>query len=74
MMIHIIEAVNFGKDALMLQDYFGVGDLFTTSDLFDAKVHLGHKEGLRNKYMTPYLLGKSGNELVSLLHFYSAMV
>lgn len=42
----------------IIQDYFGVGDLFTVSDLFNARVHLGHKDGMRNQFMKPYLFGE----------------
>lgn len=32
--------------------------LFTVEDLFKARVHLGHKSGLRNDYMLPYIHGE----------------
>ncbi|RVE40698.1 hypothetical protein evm_014652 [Chilo suppressalis] len=38
-------------------DYFQVHNLFTVKDLFDARVHCGHKEGSLNDYMRPYLYG-----------------
>lgn len=44
-------------DPLKHPDYFGVADLFTMDDLFDARVHLGHKIGVRNPYMKPYIFG-----------------
>ncbi len=31
--------------------------MFTLPQLFDARVHLGHKKGVRNPHMTPYLFG-----------------
>lgn len=48
-------------------DFFGVKDLFTMHDLFDAKVHLGHKVGVRNPYMVPYLFGnRLGVDIIDL--------
>ena len=44
-------------DPLQHEDYFGVRNLFSVSDLFEARVHLGHKEGTRNEYMTPFIFG-----------------
>ncbi|KAF0300400.1 28S ribosomal protein S2, mitochondrial [Amphibalanus amphitrite] len=44
-------------DPLRHPDYFGVRELFTMSDLFDARVHLGHREGSLNPYMAEFLLG-----------------
>lgn len=44
-------------DPLKHPDYFGVKNLFTIKDLFDARVHFGHKEGTLNQHMTPYILG-----------------
>ena len=38
-------------------DFFGVRELFTMSELFDARVHLGHREGSLNPYMAEFLLG-----------------
>lgn len=38
-------------------DYFNVHNLFTVSDLFNARVHLGHKIGTLHPAMVPYLLG-----------------
>jgi small subunit ribosomal protein S2 len=38
-------------------DYFGVGKLFTVRDLFEARVHFGHKDGSVNEHMKPYLFG-----------------
>ncbi|XP_062867489.1 28S ribosomal protein S2, mitochondrial [Trichomycterus rosablanca] len=38
-------------------DFFSVSELFTIKDLFDARVHLGHKKGCRNRLMEPYLFG-----------------
>ncbi|XP_072310637.1 small ribosomal subunit protein uS2m [Eucyclogobius newberryi] len=38
-------------------DFFRVSELFTLKDLFDARVHLGHKKGCRHRLMEPYLYG-----------------
>lgn len=44
-------------DPLSHPDFFGVKDLFTLKDLFDARVHLGHKDGLLDPHMKKYLYG-----------------
>lgn len=38
-------------------DPFGVRDLVTVKDLFNARVHFGHKAGVWNRRMKPYLYG-----------------
>uniref|UniRef100_A0A3Q4GQ23 Small ribosomal subunit protein uS2m n=1 Tax=Neolamprologus brichardi TaxID=32507 RepID=A0A3Q4GQ23_NEOBR len=38
-------------------DFFRVAELFSLKDLFDARVHLGHKKGCRHRLMEPYLYG-----------------
>ncbi|XP_034457904.1 28S ribosomal protein S2, mitochondrial [Hippoglossus hippoglossus] len=38
-------------------DFFRVAELFSVKDLFDARVHLGHKQGCRHRLMEPYLYG-----------------
>ncbi|XP_076139469.1 small ribosomal subunit protein uS2m [Alosa pseudoharengus] len=38
-------------------DFFRVSELFSLKDLFDARVHLGHKKGCRHRLMEPYLFG-----------------
>lgn len=38
-------------------DFFKVKNLFTLKDLFDARVHLGHKKGCRHQFMKPYIFG-----------------
>ncbi|XP_071948103.1 small ribosomal subunit protein uS2m-like [Antedon mediterranea] len=42
---------------LDFNDFFGVKKLFNLETLFDANVHLGHKEGLLDLNMKPYLFG-----------------
>uniref|UniRef100_A0AAV2IUA3 Uncharacterized protein n=1 Tax=Knipowitschia caucasica TaxID=637954 RepID=A0AAV2IUA3_KNICA len=43
--------------ALEKTDFFRVSELFSLKDLFDARVHLGHKKGCRHRLMEPYLYG-----------------
>ncbi|XP_064649576.1 small ribosomal subunit protein uS2m-like [Lineus longissimus] len=57
------------------EDYFGVKEMVSLKDLFDAKVHLGHKAGSRHQYMVPYIFGSRLNcdiidleQTVELLH------
>jgi small subunit ribosomal protein S2 len=38
-------------------DYFGVHSLFTVKDLFDARVHFGHKIGSLDDRMKPWVYG-----------------
>uniref|UniRef100_A0A8C9FZI7 Small ribosomal subunit protein uS2m n=1 Tax=Pavo cristatus TaxID=9049 RepID=A0A8C9FZI7_PAVCR len=38
-------------------DFFNVKELFSLKDLFDARVHLGHKKGCRHQFMEPYIFG-----------------
>ncbi|XP_033729478.1 28S ribosomal protein S2, mitochondrial-like [Pecten maximus] len=38
-------------------DYFQVKGLVKVEELFDAGVHFGHKSGVRNEYMLPYIYG-----------------
>ncbi|KAK5618590.1 28S ribosomal protein S2, mitochondrial [Crenichthys baileyi] len=40
-------------------DLFRVSELFSLKDLFDARVHLGHKKGCRHRLMEPYLYDSS---------------
>ncbi|CAH1155747.1 unnamed protein product [Phaedon cochleariae] len=44
-------------EALQHPDYFSVHNLFTVKDLFDARVHYGHKEGSLDERMLPYIYG-----------------
>lgn len=45
-------------DPLKHHDFFEVRKIFTAKDLFDARVHLGHKVGTLHPHMTPYILGE----------------
>ncbi|KAM9437996.1 small ribosomal subunit protein uS2m-like isoform 2-T2 [Salvelinus alpinus] len=42
---------------LEMPDFFRLSELFSLKDLFDARVHLGHKKGCRHRLMEPYLFG-----------------
>jgi len=47
------------KEAEVLKhpDYFNVHTLFNVKDLFDARVHYGHKLGSLDERMTPFIYG-----------------
>ncbi|XP_018325442.1 28S ribosomal protein S2, mitochondrial [Agrilus planipennis] len=45
------------EEILNHPDYFSVHNLFTVKDLFDARVHYGHKEGSLDERMLPYIYG-----------------
>lgn len=45
-------------------DYFQVHNLFSVKDLFDARVHYGHKEGSLNDNMRPYIYGSRLGHLI----------
>ncbi|XP_061208379.1 small ribosomal subunit protein uS2m isoform X1 [Neopsephotus bourkii] len=45
------------SEPLAHPDYFNVKELFSLKDLFDARVHLGHKKGCRHRFMEPYIFG-----------------
>lgn len=42
-------------------DPFGVQDMVSMQDLLDARVHLGHKQGMWDRRMKPYLYGLRNN-------------
>lgn len=44
-------------DPLSHPDFFQVHNLFTVKDLFDARVHYGHKDGSLDERMLPYIYG-----------------
>lgn len=49
------------------EDFFGVGKLFTLQDLYDARVHLGHKKGLRHDHMKRHIFGnRLGIDIIDL--------
>ncbi|XP_031457695.1 28S ribosomal protein S2, mitochondrial isoform X1 [Phasianus colchicus] len=45
------------SEPLRHPDFFNVKELFSLKDLFDARVHLGHKKGCRHQFMEPYIFG-----------------
>lgn len=45
------------EEVLKHPDYFNVHNLFTVKDLFDARVHYGHREGSLDPKMLPYIYG-----------------
>lgn len=51
-------------DPLKHPDYFQVSKLFTVKDLFDARVHFGHKEGTLDDRMRPFLYGSRLGHLI----------
>merc|ERR1711860_73702 len=65
------EELEIGKvteiNPLEHEDFFGVKNLFNLRDLYNARVHWGHKEGLRNEHMKPYLFGtRLGVDIIDL--------
>ncbi|KAK6481041.1 28S ribosomal protein S2 [Huso huso] len=51
-----------GSDKILTEplkhpDFFRLSELFSLKDLFDARVHLGHKIGCRHRLMEQYLFG-----------------
>jgi len=54
-------------DPLKCHDFFGVRNLVTVEDLFNSRVHLGHKVGVRNPHMLPFLFGtRLGVDIIDL--------
>ncbi|XP_003691877.1 28S ribosomal protein S2, mitochondrial [Apis florea] len=51
-------------DPLSHPDFFHVYNMFTIKDLFDAKVHFGHKEGSLNDHMRPFIFGSRLGHLI----------
>jgi len=55
------------EDSLKYQDYFGVQRLFTVRDLFEARVHLGHKETAADPRMNQFIFGnRFGQSIIDL--------
>lgn len=46
------------------RDPFNVSSMFTLEDLFQARVHYGHKEGTLNPHMLPYIFGSRLGHLI----------
>ena len=51
-------------DPLHERDFFAVRNCFTLKEMFDARVHLGHKEGTLHPRMRPYVLGSRLKSLI----------
>lgn len=59
----------YPTDILSHPDYFGVKGLVTMEDLFNARVYLGHKTGMWNPLMKPYIYGsRNGMHILNLSH------
>ncbi|XP_042208448.1 28S ribosomal protein S2, mitochondrial-like isoform X2 [Homarus americanus] len=52
------------KNALKHPDYFKVAELFTVEDLFNARVHLGHREGSLDNHMKQFVFGSRLGHLI----------
>ncbi|XP_050301104.1 28S ribosomal protein S2, mitochondrial [Anthonomus grandis grandis] len=52
-----IDVGSLRKEVLKHPDYFNVHNMFTVKDLFNAKVHYGHREGSLDNKMLPYIYG-----------------
>jgi len=54
-------------DPLKYHDFFGVRNLVTVADLFNSRVHLGHKVEVRDPHMMPFLFGaRIGIDVIDL--------
>ena len=54
-------------DPLKHKDYFGVHHLVNMKELFDARIHFGHKSGTRDPHMLPYIYGtRLGVDIIDL--------
>jgi len=63
----LIQEQNKIDQTLKYQDYFGVHDLFTVKDLFDARVHLGHKHTALDDRMKQFVYGvRFGQSIIDL--------
>ncbi|XP_069680694.1 small ribosomal subunit protein uS2m [Periplaneta americana] len=51
-------------DPLQHPDFFRVHELFTVRDLFNARVHLGHREGSLDEKMKPFIFGSRLGHLI----------
>lgn len=51
-------------DCLRHHDFFGLRNSFTMKEMFEARVHLGHKEGTLNNLMKPFIVGSRLGSLI----------
>ncbi|KAJ9586321.1 hypothetical protein L9F63_020029 [Diploptera punctata] len=58
------DSLNSGINPLQHPDFFKVHELFTVKDLFDARVHYGHKEGSLDDRMKPFIFGSRLGHLI----------
>ena len=55
------------EDPLSEDDFFGIEQSFSIRQLFEARVHLGHKTGMWNPLMKPYIYGtRAGTHIIDL--------
>ncbi|CAH8648367.1 unnamed protein product [Schistosoma curassoni] len=65
---------SYFENPLSCPDYFGLKNLVNLTDLFQARVHLGHRSALRNEYMKPYIYGcRQGVDIIDLQQTCSLM-
>lgn len=50
-------------------DFFRVSELFSLKDLFDARVHLGHKQGCRHRLVSVSHILKFDQMAINLSYF-----
>lgn len=63
---HLAEPAGI-EDPLTHRDFFGVESLTSVRQLFEARVHLGHKTGTWDPRMKPYLFGsRAGVHIIDL--------
>lgn len=58
------DAVTPQLDPLQHPDFFKVHELFTVRDLFNARVHLGHRDGSLDERMKPFIFGSRLGHLI----------
>ena len=51
-------------ESLQSADYFQVHNLFSVKDLFEARVHFGHKIGSMNSNMRPFFFGSRFDQII----------
>jgi small subunit ribosomal protein S2 len=62
--IPTIDGLMAEDESLQSPDYFQVHNLFTVKDLFEARVHLGHKIGSMNENMRPFIFGSRFDQVI----------
>ncbi|XP_067007112.1 small ribosomal subunit protein uS2m isoform X2 [Anabrus simplex] len=64
MLRSVLLKIDGSLDYMKHPDFFEVHKLFTVEDLFESRVHLGHKNGSLDDRMKPYLFGSRLGHLV----------